>query len=587
MPLFVPVADSTTGGRFALISDRNVSVELTTEGDGSSGFRADWGSPPTDWAWPGRRPGPEQGLLWLRSDSIPETLPLRVTARSRSIRHESTVTASVNRRGADVVNEITGEVAFGTLSRLDLALPQEVPARWEVEGVELAAREPLGQEPDGSRRYRLRFARDYADSFRLRVRYRLPFAERPALDRDGRLRIAPIRVLEGTSTGQKVVVSADPGFDLKAEAKGWSSIASPDPSDSGPPMRIALARGDEKAGAVGLLVRAGPRLPMPDLIASRLWIKTVQRLDNDLICSANFWVESRADSMVVGLPAGSRWVRGRVGTTEIGEGLVEVEGTDEYRLRFPATTPSGPIPVGIDYVVPASAASGEWPAPKLLGGGVVQQTVWEVELPGGRAGVGIPSGWTDENEWYWDGLLWRRRPLRSPAELSSWLNGGSTRYRIAEVLEPAGQGGRHHYLFSRVGPPTNLRFAVFSRFTLLLLCSGPVLLAGLLVLARRPPARIIAASVLILAFAVGALVEPDALISVLQSSALGVVLLLTALAMNWAIERRGQAHPNGDRAARHRPVHDWLVGRPGTRGRRGRLDRDPAPADDALCGLHG
>ena len=549
LPLFGPVVDSTTGGRFAVVSDRNVSVDLASAGDEPSGFLVDWGSPPSDWTWPVRRPGPELGLLWLRCDSTLETLPLRVTIHPRSIRHESSLTASVDRRGADVVDEVSCEVAFGTLSRLDLALPPEVPARWEVEGVELAGREPLGQDSDGSRRYRLRFARDYADSFRLRIRYRVPFGETPAADRDGRLRLNPIRVLEGTSTGRRVVVSAEPGFDIKSEAKGWSTIVSPDPSspsEAGLPVRIALAKADEKAGPVTVVVRTGPQLPLPGVVVSRLWIRTIQRPEDDLDTSAYFWAEARTGSMEVGLPAGSRWVRGKVGTTEVGEGQVEVEAPDEYRLRFPASNSSGPILVEIDYIVPASATWGGWPAPKVLGGGVVQQTAWEVQVLGTRAGVGTPSGWTDENEWYCDGLLWRRRPWKNPAELAQWLNGGSTRFPIDNPLESGEQGGNHRYLFSRVGPPTPLRFAVYSRFTLLLLCSGPVLLAGLLVLARRPPPRVIATMLLILAFAVGALVEPNVNISMLQSSALGVGLLLTALAMNWAIERRGHARPNGD-----------------------------------------
>ncbi len=551
LPLFRPLGDSSTGGRVAVVGDRNVSVELAPEGDEPSGYRADWGPPPVDWAWPGRAPGADTGLLWLRSESAPETLPLRVTIRPRTIRHESTLTALVDRRGADVTDEIAGEVAFGSLRRIDLLLPPEVPARWEVEGIELAGREPLGQDADGSRRYRLRLARDHLDSFRLRIRYRLPFAEAPSADRAGRLRLAPIRVLEGSSTGQKVVASAEPGVDIKVDAKGWAATASPDPvggPEPGPSSRIALTRVDEKAGPVVVVAGPGPRVPMPGVVVSRLWIRTVQRPDDDLEASAHFWVEARGGTMSVGLPAGSRWVRGRVGTTELGEGLVTTEGPDEYRLRFPPSLAAGPVLVAIDFIVPASATSGGWPAPRVLGDGVVQQTAWEVQLLGTRAGVGVPAGWTDENEWYWDGLIFRRRPWKSPAELALWLSGGSTRYRIAAALESGEQGGRHRYVFGRAGPPTSLAFAVFSRFTLLLLCSGPLLLAGLLVLARRPPPRIVAASLLILTFAAGSLVEPDAMISIAQSSALGAALLLIALAMSWALDRRGQARAEGDRA---------------------------------------
>ncbi len=142
------------------------------------------------------------GLLWLRCDADPEAIPLNVTVRPRSIRHESNLAASIDRRGAEVVDEVVGEVAFGVASRLDISLPPEVPDRWEVEGIELAGRDPLGTEPGGGRRYRLRFARDYADAFRFRVRYRLPFAQPPEGNHEAKLRLEPIRVLEGNSKGQ-------------------------------------------------------------------------------------------------------------------------------------------------------------------------------------------------------------------------------------------------------------------------------------------------------------------------------------------------------------------------------------------------
>jgi hypothetical protein len=549
VPLFCPDVESSHGGRFAIVSDRNVSVELAPGGEEPQAFRVDWGQPPIDWAWPDRKPGSEQNLLWLRSDLSPETLPLLATLHPRTIRHDTTLTATIDRRGADVVEEIAGEVAFGPLSKLDLAIPREVGDRWEVEGVERTLHEPLEPEADGSRRYRLKFPRDFVDTFRLRIRYRLPIARSSSTEPGGRLTLVPIRVLEGTSTGRRVLIAAEPGIEVQAEARGWSVVNAADPAvspEGGSPIRISLTRTLENAGPVVVAVRPGPQLPLPGVVVSRLWIKTAQRLDYDLATSAYFWVETREGSMLIGLEPGSHWVRARVGSAELTEGSIEHVNPDEYRLRFPPTTPSGPVLVTIDYTVPASATSNGWPAPRLLGGGVIQQTVWEAQLLGTRAGVGTPSGWLDENEWYWDGLIWQRRPWKSPVELASWLTGGSTRARLTESIELGDRGNRHSYLFSRVGPPSSLRFPVFSRFTLLLLCSGPALLAGLLVLARRPPPRMIAGSGLIVAFAVGALVESNVLILVLQSSSLGVALFLTALLIHWAIERRNPSRVSGD-----------------------------------------
>ena len=551
LPVFRPRVDLSEEDRYAIVTDRNVAVEPVEPAEGASAYRVDWGSPPTDWPWPARKPGLDLGLLWLRSIANPESIPLKVTVRPRSIRHESTLSALVDRRGAEVVEEIGVEVAFGVVSRLDLALSAEIPARWEVEGLDLAGREPLPPDPGGSRRYRLKFARDYSDPFRFRIRYRLPFADPPVGDRPGQIRLEPIRILEGSSTGRRVVIAADSRFDLRPEAKGWDPSALPDlaTSTDGPPVRLSLSTRDERPGPIDLRIVAGPQLAMPGVIVSRLWIKAVQGLDDQLETSARFWVESRDGSLRVALPPGSTWVKARVGGLEIGEGSVEILKRDEYRFKLPGASATGPVLVTIDFVVPAAESVKGWPTVRLIGDGIVQRTIWEVQVPGSRAMIGTPVGWTDENEWYWTGALWKRRPSKGPAELAHWLTGGSSRYRLGELLDSGESSGRQIYLFSRVGPPALLRMALLSRISLLLLCSGPVLALGLLVLARRPPPRWIASGLLLGVFAAGAMVEPDVLIVVVQSSLLGCALWISSLAMNWAIEKAGRAaRSSGDAA---------------------------------------
>ena len=89
------------------------------------------------------------------------------------------------------------------------------------------------------------------------------------------------------------------------------------------------------------------------------------------------------------------------------------------------------------------------------------------------------------------------------------------------------------------GPPTTLRFVVFSRFSLVLLCSGPMLLVGLLVLARRPPPRWVGTAGLMVALGLGTFTDSSTLIPLAQSAMPGVVLWLGAFLMHWYLERRG------------------------------------------------
>ncbi|WP_435010134.1 hypothetical protein P12x_001363 [Tundrisphaera lichenicola] len=539
IPLFQPMADSTIGSRFALVSERNVLAELAEAGDSTSPFRVDWDASSIDWTWPGRKPGPELGLLWLRSDAAPRSLPLKLTIRPRSIRHESTTTATFERRWVEVLDEVSGEVSFGSVNRLDIALPPEVPARWDVEGVDLAGREAIGQDPDGTRRYRLKFARDYSESFRLRIRYRIPFPEPLAAGHSIRTQLGPIRVLEGTTIGQNFRALSDPGIELVSDPKGWSVSSLTEPiAEPGPTLRITLHRPEDKPGPVAIEARLGPQLALPNLVVSRLWLRTTQRPEGDLATMASFWIVSREGSMSLALPPGARWIRSRIGGREVAEGMVEGVGEDEYKLLFPTTTPAGPVLVVVEYEVPAAKATRSWLPPRVLDGGVIQQSVWEVRLIGSRAGIGTPPGWVEENEWYWESFLYRRRPWRSPAELMSWINGGNSRLTSVDFVDGDDPVGRHSYLFGRSGPPMALSFAVFSRFALVLICSGPILLAGLLVLARKPPPRLVGGIALSLTLGIAAFAEGSFTIPMAQSALPGLALWIGALVINGVLERR-------------------------------------------------
>lgn len=545
VPLFRPLHAPASGGRVVVLGERDVAVDPPVgRDDRPSPFRVEWGPPPVGWDWPsGTAPGPGISTLWLRHDTSVASLPLRVTARPLSVRHENQATVTVDRKGAEVVDEVLGEVAFGAVSGLDVALPPEVPARWEVDGVDLAGRELLGREPDGTRRYRLRFAREYADRFRLRFRYRVPFAGPLAHDRDTKFQLAPARLLEGASSGQQVRLSSDPGISVDADGPGWSASAPVDASpspESGPSVRRVATRAEDASGPLSVVARAEATVPMPTLVASRLWLRTLQRPDGDLETTAWYRVESRDGAMAVKLPAGSRWVRARIGGEEVAGSEVEVLGTDEYRVRFATKGSPGSALVGLEYVVPgpASIVTGPLAPPRLLGGAVVLQVAWEVQVTGTRVGVGVPDGWTDENEWYRDVLLLGRRPWKRPSELAAWVAGPDAPRVIPDDPASGSSPGRHGYLFSRAGSPTALPFPIVSRIWLVGLCSGPVLAIGLLILARRPPPRPVFGGLLLAAFLVGTFVHYTVVLLVIQSASLGLVLMAAALAMHWWLGRR-------------------------------------------------
>ncbi len=543
VPLFEPVADSYGTTLSAIVSPRSVTAEIRdTQPAGVIAYEPEWSPPPADWSWPaGATPAADAGVLWLKGEGPTRPLPLRLTIRSRSVRHEQAIAAVVDAGGIDLVDEIAGKVGAGSLSRIDLKLPPEVPARWEVEGLALSSREAIGEDEDGSRRFRLNLAQPISESFRFRIRYRKAFAEPAEVRHPASVVFEPIEMIEGISTGRTLRVSAAPSIRIRAEGERWSRpVRTPGDEDSrvDAATRIVLATRVNPPGPVRLSITAEETVPMPEVVAPRVLIRATQRPDFDLAMTASFWIETRDGSIELGLPPGSRWSRARVGGVEPQAGGVSRLAPDLYRIRL--GIPGGPASnlVEADFVVPAGSVGSTWPAPRLVSGSVMQ-TVWEARLSGHRAGLGVPPGWTDENRWYWDLALWRRKPARTPAQLASWLTGDEVPGSLIGRAEAGEIGDGHAYLFSRSGPPIPLEFATFSRSTLVLLCSGPPLLIGLLAMARRPPARTIVAGLLILAFGVVSLADPNTTFSILQSSALGLALLGVAATMSWILERRG------------------------------------------------
>src|SRR5262249_16958544 len=141
----------------------------------------------------------------------------------------------------------------------------------------------------------------------------------------------------------------------------------------------------------------------------------------------------------VALPAGAEWVRAKVGGTTVTQ-IEELPGGTGYRIAFPERSDGGgkaPVLVELEYRIGSASSRGPWEAPRLLEGGVVEQALWEVRVPWGRAVVGVPSGWTDENTWSWEVYSFRRHPSRTTAALAAWVAGSAADSSVLEGLEDA------------------------------------------------------------------------------------------------------------------------------------------------------
>ncbi len=145
--------------------------------------------------------------------------------------------------------------------------------------------------------------------------------------------------------------------------------------------------------------------------------------------TAWYWVETHEATFPFALPQGAVLESVRLGGEPVRQQVERSDKGDHYRVVFPVKTGNAPAMMEISYHFPLDRKAGIWIPPRLLEGGIVQQTLWDVRLPWSRAVVGTPAGWTDENEWYWDRYLWKRRPTRAPGALIDWVAATPARSR--------------------------------------------------------------------------------------------------------------------------------------------------------------
>ena len=112
-------------------------------------------------------------------------------------------------------------------------------------------------------------------------------------------------------------------------------------------------------------------------------------------------------------------------------------------------------------------------------------------IPGSRVLIGVPEGWIDANEWYWDRYHWRRRPLRTTERPASSSSGTLPNPKNADVWEEDRWDGHHPYQFERSGRPGAVNPSNASWAELVGVCSGAALGLGVLILYLRPPYRLV------------------------------------------------------------------------------------------------
>jgi hypothetical protein len=540
--LFTPLPAVSVSGSYALVAERGLALELEDDSGRIRRTRDRFtaaNGPKAGWPWTSLRGDQGPTPLLLSDDGNSRFLPIRIARHARTIVQDTVLSAQVSRRWVDLLGRATFTVRHGALSSLEIRVPALIADRWELLEKELVDREELGRDPDGAVRYRLLFARPIAEKATVRFRYRLPLV--PGLDAKSMREITiPEISFKNVSPGPtKVEMSLAPEIVLKETDKAWarsSDDVRAEPAGEG--ALISFEDGDPSSRQLPFTFKAQALepVPLPFFVVPRLLLKTVSGGDDVIRNSALYWVESHGSDFPFALPEGARWIGARV-DGRLAEQVDYDPARVSYRLRFPGEVGSRPALVELEYQLSEQVSKSRWPAPRLLDGGVVLQALWEVRAPLSKALLGVPSGWTDENQWYWSDYMWKRRPWKNLSELNEWVLGaGAATYGLDDI-DGSNLDDSARYLFSRSGPPVELGVWIVPRSWLVAICSGSTLFAGFFVIFLRPRFRTIWLALAGLGLLAAVRAQPSVMFLVLESAVLGAVLTLLGLVIEGLILR--------------------------------------------------
>ncbi len=537
--LFAPDVSTSVAASYALSADRSLSVELdddtgqvTRDSDLSSQVKTASLDRPAS-STGGATVSPP---LLLSGSGAARSLPIRVTRHARSLAHQTVLSADISRRLVNLLQETTFTVRHGTLGSLEIRVAATIADGWELLDREIVEREELGRDADGTRHYRLTFDRPVLDKTVLRFRCRQSIA--PHLDATAPREVAMpwISFPEAAAGPVRLEVSTAPGILFQGIDPSWIPANDDAQANRGnPSTTLAFTASPDRPGhPFAFKALALDPVKMPSLVVPRLLIRTVQDFDGTIHSRAQYWVEIHGPVLAFAMPEGARWLAARVDGQVTDQ--VDFDATRPgYRLRLPAEAVSRPTLVELEYQLDGPVAGSKWRVPRLLDG-VVHESFWDVQLPWDRVIVGVPWGWSDENEWYWSGKLWKRRPWKDGAALGQWV--GDARLALSSDESSAASGDdSHHWLFSRAGPPTELGVWVLSRAWTVAACSGVTLIFGFLAIFARIRFRTAWAVVAILTLLAAALSEPSVTWLGLQSAFMGAALTLLGLLIQRLLDR--------------------------------------------------
>ncbi len=484
----------------------------------------------------GANPEPSDAvpILLLRSNQNPASVTGRLIRHPLSISRDTVISARVSRDEIDVRQETNLHVHHGSVSALDVQVPLSGADSWDVQGPGTVRREELGRG-GGERRFRLSFEPPVTGNALLTFRYKMPLD--PALaGPEVKREIKPIVVVGCASGSMTVDLGCEPDVEVAALDPAWIALRR-DPQGKaadGSLRRYQLKAGTQPEEGFSFSIRRLDQAPMPPLVAPRALLRTVIGPGDETRTQAWYWIESHPPHVSFGLPAQASWVLCRIDGRPVIPLRADASGSS-YRLNLPSESPSSAVLVELEYKQSGAQARRICSPPDLLEGAVVLQTLWEVRIPWNLGLIGTPRDWVDENEWYWDVYVWKRRPWASAAGLAGWVQGTEAHAGVLSLGDE--QDDSHSYLFGRAEAPVPMEVWILPRAVIVGSCSGFVLLFSFFLMFSRVRFGVIWVLTAVLCLLAAMLAHPSAIVLFLQSASTGLVLALLGVLIQRVLER--------------------------------------------------
>lgn len=466
----------------------------------------------------------------------------RLTRHARVITHDTRISAQISSRRVEIRQETSLQVRHGSIHSLVVRVPVSPADLWQVQAKEMIRRQQLeSQDGEGrSQRFRLSFEPPITDQSLLSFVYQMPLAG--AQDGGEFQKNVPwVRFEEGSSRSTTLELATAPGIKAVLNGADWGRTDESGIDQPGASPVYRLVKPASASAGFLLDIQLLRRVALPPLVAPRALLRTILGPDNEARTHAWYWIETHPPQLTFSLPEGAQWIRSRI-DGRVTEQVDRDPQGDGFLINLPAEAQSRPVLLEIEYQAKGEQSARVLPPPELSGGAMVLQSLWEVQVPWSRSILGVPAGWADENEWYWDIYVWKRRPWNTFPRLLAWVCGPSTSSSNPEEAVVQEQDDSHSYLFGRSGRPVPMQPWVVSRALVVAICSGSVLLLGFYLMFFKTQVPLVWAVLAALGLLAAVFAHPSALVLVLQSAVSGLVLALLGFLIQTLIEQARARH---------------------------------------------